>query len=208
MFTDVSISGFSDIVQAIKRNLQEPQPSSHRHLLDLLWKMLIRQQEILEGVTGKYQTQWHSRFDGSVVELVCKRCQVPTRPDSDPRWAVSRPGYYVARERRCNSPGCRGRKGFASPVDKSMLYLARDPASLYMPPRQMEHFDFEIYTRQPGIDVDNCPSMVECWCIRCKELTELSDGSSSWTDTQARWTIGTPMYVERPKACLRCYREV
>jgi hypothetical protein len=59
------------------------------------------------------------------------------------------------------------------------------------------------------MDIDDVPTAIKCWCIRCKEQTEWLDGSSTYTDTQPRWTNSTPsFYIARDKACERCRRDL
>jgi hypothetical protein len=209
LFSNVSLSNFSDVVHALRQILPESEPNSAELLLDIFKKILIYQQETVKNVTGMHQGLWHSTFDGRAIDVFCKTCKVPQRPDSSPRWAVSRPSYYIVRERCCNSPGCDGQSRVTIPVDKDILYTTSNVATLYFSGLSKTYFDIGIYIRQQSSDIENYPPAIECWCIRCKELTEISDGSSSWTDMQARRTISTPsLYVERNMVYQRCQRDL
>ena len=70
------------------------------------------------------------------------------------------------------------------------------------------HYDYNHLLRQPN-DLPECPSIVETWCINCKEATETShEPNNIVTDRKPRWSLGysRPLYVERIPKCLNCLR--
>jgi hypothetical protein len=140
------------------------------------------------------------------VELICAECRKPTMTDSCPRWAVLKPGHYIARNPRCKTPTCTVR--YSVPASKDLPWSRCVANFQHLSRFEKKEFNLESYI-QPFVDPKKYPSIVECWCIWCKALTETIDGCNSFIDTQARWTISTPpLYVERRQICLRWYREL
>lgn len=209
LFSNVSISSFSDVSHELSRILPGIEPNKPKLLLDLFKEILIYQQKSLKNVKERHQDLWYSKFDGREIVLECKHCKFPPRPDVHSRWAVSRPGCYILRRLRCQGPECRGQNRHVRPADTDLSYTWTNPMALNFSSQPITYFDVRIYTRQQSIDIDNVPTAIKCWCLRCKEQTELPDGSNTYTDTQPRWTISTPsFYVARDKACVSCRRDL
>lgn len=205
LFSNVSISSFSDVSHELSRILPGLEPNKPKLLHDLFKEILIYQQKSLKNVKERHQDLWHSKFDGREIVLECKHCKFPPRPEINSRWAVSRPGCYILRRLRCQGPECRGQNRHVRPADTDLSYTWTNPISLNFSSQPITYFDVGIYTRQQSIAIDNVPTAMKCWCIRCKEQTELPDGSNTYTDRQPRWTTSTPsFYVARDKECASC----
>jgi len=213
LFAHVSISSFSDIVMALQQILPGTRPASDRHasahVKGILKDTLLHQHDSLQAIRGEHQDIWHSRFDGRAVELCCQRCRKAHKADTDPRWAIHRPGHYIARLRSCNCGSPKWERPV--PVDDDILYTTLSPFDLYQPPREVTTIDLAPYLRQPATKDDNHLSEVKIWCIRCKESTEVaSEGHTGNTsvDWEPRWVIGSRvLYLERTKQCLRCQKK-
>jgi hypothetical protein len=56
------------------------------------------------------------------VEVACNQCQETLATDTQVRWSVNRPDYYVARQRRCNSTVCQGKQRVAVPKNTDIPF--------------------------------------------------------------------------------------
>lgn len=137
----------------------------------------------------EYSTDWKQPFDlphivlewflgqkqilfASVVKLSCPKCKKPVGHDTSPRWAVHMPGCYIIPYRRCTC----GHRRQSSVADAGVAhYTTAQARNLYQPPASSRKFDFEPYIQRLEKEGGRCLLPVECWCIRCKEKTELYD---------------------------------
>lgn len=207
LFSSVAISSFQDVLEALERLLETRVSRSRLDALQwILRQTLVHQQQHLETVTLSHQQAYHSRFDGRVIKLSCPKCKKPVGHDTSPRWAVHMPGCYIIPHRRCTC----GHQGQSSVADAGVShYTTAQARNLYQPPTSRRKFDFEPYLQRPEKEGGSRLLPVDCWCIRCKEKTELYDGTNILTDKEPRWTISTPsLYLERSRACKRCQEEL
>jgi hypothetical protein len=203
LFADISISSFQDITDAMRSIL--PIRTGTDSLKSLLEEVLRYQAAHLEEVQEEHQETWHSRFDGSIVEVVCRDCGCPLTADTNPRWLVQFPGEYIARFRRCKK--CGGKNRHAKPKSPHIVaqFLSGTATSLAQKSRGQERDPWRKYQRERDVDDVQVQKEVECWCFKCKDKTVLSGGSTRFIDREPRWTIGDPpLYLERIKYCKAC----
>lgn len=211
LFANVGISSFSDIAQTLTQILNKfsARPCTDlTRVSNIVESVLIHQQTSLDMVKGNNQEFWHSRFDLEAIEVICRKCRNPLKPDSKSRWSVVRFGCYLARMQRCKSDECKGNQRIAVPASKDLPYPITDARFISRDPKPEPVFDLKAYVR-PDYDLDTHPSVVDAWCIRCKEHTITLKGGNKYRDDEARWTIGTPsLYIEREMPCKRCIDEL
>lgn len=201
LFPKTPISSFQDFTDAISSILNVP--TGTESIKELIEKIIARQSNHLTTVKGAHQQFWHSRFDGSVIEVVCKTCGGSLNPDSEPRWSVMQPGAYFARQRRCSA--CSGQERFATPKcqEVATIYIKRAGDFLFSKSKITES-PITGYLREKGVEDLDLPSEVECWCSICTDKTTTKDGSGRFYDKEPRWTIGDPLYLERQRYCETC----
>lgn len=116
-----------------------------------------------------------------VVEVACNQCQETLATETQVRWSVNRPDYYVARQRRCNSTVCQGKQRVAVPknTDLPFTYGSRSDliGSITRKPNESWQDLIQSHGRQRVL-----PLTVTSWCIHCKENTRLKDGRNTYVD--------------------------
>jgi len=212
------VSGCDDIAEAFEKCTAASKWNQSNDKLDakreqptmkkMLHCLMAIQQEKLQRITKKFETLFHSRFDGSKVLTKCP-CGSEKATDDDPKFSIYRPGYYVAcQSRKCRSMMCNGGCQFMRPVSNMNWVRKVQHCLEIVELKAPEPLWFGKAIRQEGQGPSR-PSTVKLWCYRCKERTELYDGSKSFYDNNARWTHGNfrPLYVERRRACRNCRRK-
>lgn len=211
---DIAFKKCSELQQNYASQQRKNQQKKDYQLRNMLLQLMLMQEKKLDSVTGLNEELVFNRLDGSTVETVCP-CGDYMVTDTDPRFSCAQPGAYVVKERRgCRKPECnakrRGQQQPMKPVSKQLQSVKNDKSSLRATrPNPIEGL-YHAVLRPPGVGPSR-PTVVNQWCCRCKEKTELRSQKAYYqgniyVDNDARWTLGTsrPLYVPRTVRCDRC----
>lgn len=198
LFPHIQISSFEDLIDSLRSLLS----SGTGFVKDLLNEILVFQKSHLDQVEGNHQQWWHSRFDGSEIEVVCNNCDQSLNTDESPRWSINRPGFYVVRQTTCSYKNCGVRTTLAIPKDKSLnIVSGHSGQTISSSTSRTTESPLLMYQRVKEAEDSDLPSTVECWCFQC------NDEATFFDDREPRWTIGHPLYIEREKECKNCSKD-
>lgn len=136
-----------------------------------------------------YSTLFLARLEASQLSIKCQKCAESFPTDDSPRWAIKRPNYYYMKLARCHSKTCNGAQRFGMPVHPDIPYRSAKSGScslLLQTEARLSTVDLLPFL-SPTKDTD---TVLESWCIRCKERTRTSGGGNKYVDIFARWTSG------------------
>lgn len=169
-------------------------------------QMLSCQKKSKNHLLDKRQDLWHSGFSEHLV-ICCELCG-SSRNEESSRWAVKRPGHYIAHHLVCNSRKCEDKKRWFIPQDQNIPWVKSDFSKLDVPARPISR-EWESCLRPRSGDTLGTPSTVQSWCIQCQASTLLSGNRQRCADSEPRWTLGytRPLYIEPTPECRRCLEQ-
>jgi len=201
LFNFVSVpESDNEIIKAIHRLAFETQPTAQFPLEQALRKLVENQDALLKKVHNIFANLVHCGV-GQVLMVRCNTCG-SRGEDSNPLWAVKRPGHYCLRAQKWHSSECAR----ITTLFPEVLNIPRTPddgASL-----EKEGFDEQYALRSCLRTQDKCsdlPNAVESWCMQCKAQTSIHGDRTYLIDHYPRWTLGRkPLYVMRRPRCFSC----
>jgi hypothetical protein len=154
------------------------------------------------SILSKRQESWHIRLERQ-IDTWCEKCRWP-RSDAASRWAVMRPGHYVANKYICPSKDCGRKRRYFIPRNPDISWVRGNTDTLERPNIRIKP---ELSCLRSVEDTTlNLPSVVISLCIRWRNDTRIYCGGNQCINSHPRWTLGftRPLYLERKPHCYRC----
>ena len=171
--------------------------SEHQHiaagemsLKSLIQQTILKQKQFLDSedshsmsrLSGR-QDLWHSGY-GQSLATCCKMCGGSVREDPSAKWAVNRPGYYIARHLTCRSTQCQGKQTYFVPLDTNIPWVQNDVEKITCSPKGNTSDWHDCLQKAASNPKLTLPLTVNSWRIHGREHAVLSGKRSIFIDSE------------------------